>query len=70
MQCTPRELHCTAGSSPSRIQILLYNNTSSDGFRVYSNITYGGRLDGIQGDKTWVGKQRGIEENEREGKNK
>jgi hypothetical protein len=49
---------------------LLYNNTSSDGFRVYSNITYGGRLDGIQGDKTWVGKQRGIEENEREGKNK
>jgi hypothetical protein len=54
----------------NRIQKLLCNNISSDGFRFYSDITSGGRLDGIQGDKTWVGKQGGIEENEREGKNR
>jgi hypothetical protein len=45
---------------------LLCNNTSSDGFTFYSDITLGGRLDGIQEDKTWVGKQ-GLEENKREG---
>jgi hypothetical protein len=69
-QCTLREPHCITVSSPNRIQILLYNNTSSDGFRFYSNITLGGRLAGIQGGKTWVGKQGGLEENEREGKNR
>ena len=69
-QCTLRELHCNASFSPSRIQKLLRNNTSTNGFKFYSDITLGGRLDGIQGDKTWAGKQGGLEENEREGKNR
>jgi len=49
---------------------LLCNNTSSDGFRFYGDITLCARLDGIQADKTWVGKQGGLEENEREGKSR
>jgi hypothetical protein len=69
-QCTLRELHRYASSSLSRIQNFLRNNTLADGFRFYSDITLGGRLDGIHGDKTWVRKQGGLEENEREGKNR
>lgn len=69
-QCTLRELPCYVSSSPSRIQKLLYNNTSTDVFRFCCDITLGGRLDGIEGDKTWSGKQGGLEENEREGRNR
>jgi hypothetical protein len=69
-QCTLRELHYYVSSSPSRIQKLLCNNTSANGIRFYSDVILDGRLDGIQGGKTWVGKQGELEENEREGKNK
>jgi len=59
-QCTLTDLHCSSSFSPSRIQNSLCNNTSSDGSRFYSDITLGGRLDGVKEDKTWVGKQGGL----------